>query len=80
MAPLSHMHDGLSPVDLERQRLQGIIAAAFEGTHYNPMCGCEHCSSTREFLSPEDVDFINKIAVVVTGDEVASLIPRSEDD
>lgn len=54
-------------VDLERDRLKGVVSLVFENRHYSPNCACEHCKATRENLAAEDLDFVNHLAGVLNG-------------
>lgn len=51
--------------DLERERLEALVKAAFEPGHYHPGCSCPSCSGTRETLEVEDLQFVNTVASAV---------------
>lgn len=57
-------------VDMERERLLGILDIVFEKGHYSPTCGCPSCVSVRRDLSQEDLEFV---------DHVANLVARPND-
>lgn len=51
-----------NPADLERSRLLNLIRAVFERRHYDPICDCLQCESTREAVQGFDRAFIDDVA------------------